>query len=253
MAENSGVSWTDASNGPWRGCRKVSAGCARCYAAEAAKRFGWDFSTVRRTTDKTFYAPLKWEPKRVFVCPESDFFIEDADEWRDDYWEKVIRARPDHTFIIPTKRPENIAARLPKDWGDGWPWVFLGVSVERQPEADERIPELLKCPGNLWISAEPLLEAVSLRRWLDVVPTGMPRIFPLAHTAGVSTPRLGGVILGGESGPSHRPMDPAWVQSLVAQCDAAKVPVFVKQASAFRPGQQGDLPSHLWQRKELPW
>jgi len=235
MGEKSGVSWTDASNGPWRGCRKVSAGCARCYAAEAAKRFGWDFSTVKRASDKTFYAPLKWEAQRIFVCPESDFFIEEADEWRDDYWENVIRKCHTSTFIIPTKRPENIAARLPKDWGQGWPWVWLGVSVEDQATADERIPLLWETPAaHRWVSAEPLLEMIDFR-------PGDP---PSA---------IDWLVIGGESGPKFRPCDPAWVARAVRQADAAGVKVWVKQDSHRYPGRQGRIPDALWARKALGW
>ena len=60
------------------------------------------------------------------------------------------------------------------------------------------------------------------------------------------------LVVGGESGPRHRPCDPAWIADIVRQCKAAGVPCFVKQASASRPGQQGQIPNALWAVKEVP-
>lgn len=272
MGENSGVSWCDASNGPWRGCRKVSRGCANCYAAASAKRFGWDFSIVRRTKDKTFYAALDWEPCVIFVCPESDFFIEEADEWRPDYWDKVIGARPDHIFILLTKRPENITpARLPWDWTAVTPWdhVYLGVSVEDQRSADERIPLLLETPAaHRWVSAEPLLAAVDLSKGLPIyreAETVVDRYIGPTETLADRRPGRGwqrhdgigpfldAVVVGAESGPGRRPCDPAWVRSIADQCRAASIPCYVKQGTDRWPGRQGNLPDDLWMIKETPW
>lgn len=89
MGKDSGVSWCDHTWNPWQGCRKVSSGCLNCYMYRDKKRYGQDQATVVRSKPGTFNAPMKWKDQaKVFVCSWSDFFIEDADAWRDDAWEK---------------------------------------------------------------------------------------------------------------------------------------------------------------------
>src|SRR5262245_36492902 len=98
MGVESKISWTDATHNFWYGCRKVSPECARCYAERWAKRVGRDFGTVTRIKD--FAAPIRWkEPKVIFTCSLSDFFIEEGDRWRDEAWE-VIRQAPQHKWLI---------------------------------------------------------------------------------------------------------------------------------------------------------
>src|SRR5215472_9745754 len=128
MGGATGIEWTDATWNPWMGCRKVSPACAHCYMFSDQRRYGHDPGVIRRSKT-TFDAPLRWptEEKLVFTCSWSDWFIEDADEWRPEAWE-VIRQTPHLTYQILTKRPELIADRLPADWGRGWPNVWLGVS-----------------------------------------------------------------------------------------------------------------------------
>ena len=146
------------------------------------KKYGQDPTIIMRSKT-TFQAPLKWRhPRRVFTCSWSDFFIEEADAWRDEAW-AVIRQTPQHTYMILTKRPERIVNHLPLEWP--WPNVWMGVSVEDQARADERIPWLLNTPATVrFLSVEPLLSAIDLRRYFR--PWG----------------RLGVhlVIVGGESG-----------------------------------------------------
>jgi protein gp37 len=123
--------------------------------------------------------------------------------------------------------------------GKGWrkimlPNVHLGVSVESQRYAEERIPGLLATPAAVrWVSAEPLLEAVQLRRpWVDYLEGWTT---PPADECGglqIETNRIDWVVCGGESGPGARPFDLAWARSIIAQCRAAGVPVFFKQAGA---------------------
>jgi protein gp37 len=284
MGENSGVDWTDASVSFWMGCRAASTGCQRCYARRDMKRFGRDFDTVIRCSDHTFYAPLRWEPKRIFVCPWSDFFIADADRWRTDAWD-VIRRTPQHTWLILTKRPGRIPICLPPDWGDGWEHVWLGASAENQATADERIPLLLKTPAaHRWVSAEPLLGAVDFTSFMFALHQAPEQVAYVTREMAIDAgnpsyegsvyaceagreelepippgyPRIDWLVVGGESGiaPSDRrfrPMDIAWVQSLVAQCDAAGVPVYIKQAADRYPGRQGRIPDALWARKDVPW
>jgi protein gp37 len=114
----------------------------------AKRRFGQDPTKVHRSADATFYAPLKWQSeiisgKRVgqgqfgFTCSWSDWWINEADPWRDDAW-TVIRQCPDLIFQILTKRPQRIADHLPDFWDEIRDRVWLGISAENQEEYDRR-------------------------------------------------------------------------------------------------------------------
>lgn len=160
--------------------------------------------------------------------------------------------------------------RQPKHWyhASDWQWplpnVWLGVSAENRHWANERIPVLLKTPAaHRWGSFEPLLGPVDTGTWLGpawecgqcgyrqlydhviCVECHARGIWPMPHASS-----LDWVVVGGESGPAHRPMDLGWVQSIANQCWAAKVPFFGKQASGARPN--APLPWTL-ARRELPW
>src|SRR5262245_41658448 len=99
MADRTSISWTDRTWNPWRGCRMVSPGCAHCYMFTEQRRYGRDPTEVVRT--KTWGDPPKWQRqaeagdprRRVFTCSWSDWFIEEADPWREEAW-AVIRACP---------------------------------------------------------------------------------------------------------------------------------------------------------------
>ena len=124
-----------------------------------------------------------------------------------------------------TKRPENIEGMLPIPWQrNPWPNVWLGTSVENQEAADKRIPELLKVPAAVrFLSCEPLLGPLDLRRWVDEDETGFVQ-------------EIQWVIIGGESGAKARPFDVAWARSLILQCrdgGRAEPAVFVKQLGAW--------------------
>jgi protein gp37 len=229
-----GISWSDATWNPWVGCEHVSPGCDNCYMFSDMRRYGQNPEVVRRTMPATFSAPLKWvrnnlQIQRVFTCSWSDFFITDADEWRSEAWE-IIRRTPQLTYQILTKRPVLIQRRLSADWGEGWPNCWLGVTVESRDYL-ERLNVLRRVPAAIrFASFEPVLEDLG-----DIDLTGI-------HWA----------IIGGESGPGMRPCSSHWIVHLVEQCTAAGVACFVKQGSAFRPGQQGGLPDHIWAVKEFP-
>lgn len=242
MSATTGISWTDATWNPWYGCLKVSPGCKQCYMYRDMAKYGRDPLVVARSKT-TFRDPLKWkEPKRVFTCSWSDFFIDQADAWRPEAWD-VIRATPHLTYQILTKRPENIAARLPADWGSGWPNVWLGVSAENQKYADERVPELLDIPAAIrFVSAEPLLGPINFCRLRagDDCPTH-------ALASGIQW-----VIVGGESGAAPRVMEVGWLSDIAEQCRVSGRPLFVKQDSGVKPGQQGRIGAALWARKEFP-
>lgn len=243
MAQESEIEWTDATWNPWYGCQKVSPGCAYCYMDRWAKRSGRDPEKVTRARYTTFYAPLKWrEPRRVFTCSLSDFFIEEADRWRTDAW-SVIRDCPQHTWMILTKRVDRILKHLPwcdakqlhrfaQGWPDlgglcdrwSWPNVNLGVSVENQYQADERIPKLLQIlAAKRFVSIEPSLGPITLKAIpvnQDVEkkkdrpkPVNYPRFIDSLRGRSVSElgieysgqPKLDWVIVGGESGgPEYR-------------------------------------------------
>src|SRR3990167_2759437 len=254
MGEVTKISWTTHTWNPWQGCRKVSPGCKNCYAeALVEKRMGRKFSEIRRSSPMTFNAPLKWEAdllKRpdlpigksfVFACSISDFFIGEADAWRDEAWE-IIRRTPHLTYQILTKRPERIAEHLPKtcfkcgvgllddycecpEAAKPWPNVWLGASVENQKYAEVRIPELVSVPAVVhFLSCEPLLGPIDFFH-----PIVLDRTRQVDLLDDVEW-----VIVGGESGPNFRPMDPRWAREIRAQCAAAGVPFFYKQGNGYR-------------------
>lgn len=100
------------------------------------------------------------------VCMTSDFFLPEADEWRDEAWD-IIRQRPDVKFFLLTKRPQRVADHLPKDWGEGWENVFFNVTCENQKRADERIPVLLELPfKHKGIMCAPFIGPVSIEKYL---------------------------------------------------------------------------------------
>lgn len=244
MAENSGIEWTDHTFNPWVGCTKVSPACDNCYAEAWAKRGGnghlWK-PLVQPRRSKTWRDPIRWNAKaeaegrrhRVFCASLADVFDNQVDPaWREDLW-ALIHDTPHLDWLLLTKRPQNIAKMLPGTdgrgasdysrgvWGDGWPNVWLGTTVENHAEADRRIPHLLAVPAAVrFLSCEPLLEGVVIRdHWL------------VRHHPGSA--RIDWVIAGGESGPGARPMHPDWARSLRDQCGAAGVPFFFKQWGEF--------------------
>lgn len=222
MAEKSEIQWTNATWNPWHGCRKVSDGCKFCYMYRDKERYGQDPGVVLRSKS-TFNQPLKMkEPKLIFTCSWSDWFIEEADQWRDEAW-KIIKDTPQHTYQILTKRPERIAEYLPADWGDGYENVWMGVSVENRLNV-VRIALLQRQKAKTkFVSFEPLIN----------------------HVGTVDLEDIDWAIIGGESGNNvgyyrFRECETLWIRSLVEQCQAQNVAVFVKQ-----------LGTHLAKRYEL--
>jgi protein gp37 len=167
VAENSGISWTHNTWNPWVGCDKVAPECAHCYIGRILpKQHREAWGTVYRTD--TWQAPWKWEQdciragtaKRVFTCSLSDFFHAKADPWRREAW-TIIKGTPHLAWLILTKRPELIEARLPRDWGNGYFNVWLGVSTGCRQTLN-KMDTLRKIPAAVrWVSAEPLIEDIS--------------------------------------------------------------------------------------------
>lgn len=232
MGKDSGIQWTDATVNFWIGCRKVSAGCKYCYMFRDQLRWNRDPEDIHRTSDNTFHAALKWrEPKRIFTCSWSDFFIEEADAWRADAWE-VIRKTPQHQWQILTKRPDRILQCLPDDWGEeGYPNVWLGVTVEDK-KSIWRMHELAQVSAAVrFLSCEPLLEYVDLLE-------ENPKLVPFPH----SIAAIHWVILGGESGNDtgewkYRPMELTWLESMLLDLrdlpDNMRPGIFVKQLGTY--------------------
>lgn len=228
MADKSGIQWTNATWNPWQGCTPKSEGCANCYMYSQKRRWGQDPTTIVRSSKATFYAPLKkLKGPLVFTCSWSDFFIENADEWRPEAWE-IIAKTPHLTYQILTKRPELVQKRLPEDWGDGYPNVWLGVTTENQERADERIPLLVDIPAKVrFISAEPLLEEINLQDYLSI--------------DSYYDNQIDWIIAGGESGSKHRECKASWIRSLRDQSLSFKVPFFFKQWGGHTSKANGRL------------
>ena len=228
MGDSTGIAWADSTMNFWIGCRKVSAGCTHCYAEKMVRdRMGKVFAEVRRTRPDYWRKPYLWDQKAaldgrrrtVFTCSLSDFFIEEADPWREEAW-RVIGETPYLTWQILTKRPERIKDHLPPDWGPGgYPNVWLGTSVEDQRAVRTRVPYLMDLDVPVaFLSCEPLLEAIDLSGALSS-----------CACRGISW-----VICGGESGPGARPMKPEWATALRDQVKGAGAAFFFKQWGGVR-------------------
>jgi protein gp37 len=239
MSKETGISWTDHTWNGWEGCSKISPGCTNCYMFQELERYGRDPGRVRRT--KTWRDPERWNEQaeragridKVFTCSLSDFFHQDADAWRPAAWE-LIRRCTHLQFQILTKRPLLISDRLPADWGQGYPNVWLGVSIESNDYV-WRADVLRQIPARVrWISAEPLLGPLP-----DLDLTGFQWL-----------------VVGGESGPGHRDMDHAWARQLRDKAMAKGAAFFFKQSSGARrkkaAGYGTKVPPVVWRRRPMP-
>lgn len=263
MSDGTAIQWSEATWNVATGCTKVSDGCDNCYIERTPP-----FRMNGRTFDKPgiggstgvllhedrLTLPLRWrKPRLIFVNSLADLFHEDVPYELIAKTFAVMASTPQHTYQVLTKRharmrsllrdechcgsghQPSIHLRSAMSWAAskanangvpglserqvyheaGWPLpnVHVGVSAETQSWARMRIPALLETPAAVrWVSAEPLLSALDLKPWL-----------------GAPAPGVDWVVVGGESGPGARPVDPEWVRSIVVQCRVAGVPVFVKQ------------------------
>lgn len=249
--------------------------------------------------------PLRWKtPRMIFVCAHGDLFHENVpDEWIDKIF-AVMALCPQHIFQVLTKRSVRMREYLTGRWHfmgydmsvstriastgsdialskrfkishhlQGWPMpnVWLGVSVEDQATANERIPDLLATPAAVrWLSCEPLLGKVDLQSWLEwpdggcELPDGTPfgcygcdpegpscvcpqdkayynvtegprDAMGCPEWVGADRITLDWIVVGGESGPNSRPMHPDWARSIRDQCGAGEVPFFFKQWGSWGP------------------
>lgn len=240
MGEVSAIAWTDSTFSPWEGCQRVSPGCANCYA-EARDQWlhsgeNWGPTHPRLPhVDSYWNNPLRWDRAaakskkvhRVFCASLCDVFEQlrtghPQEHWLEEQRQRLwalIKSTPNLTWMLLTKRPQNIARMVPENWikepvterwNFGWPHnVWIGTTTENREMFDERVRHLRMIPAGVrFISVEPQLED------LDTVDlTGI-------HW----------VIQGGESGDNARPFDLAWVDSLRQQCAEQGVAYFFKQA-----------------------
>lgn len=247
------IQWTNESWNPFAGCSKISAGCKNCYAIrdavrlsgndnpKIAKKYAGTVSAnnwtgkINLASEDTLLKPLRWtRPRMIFVNSMSDLFHDNVPEkWIDKVFEVMYEAKK-HTFQILTKRPERMLDYISKSAylsNNPLPNVWLGVSVEDQKAADERIPLLLQTPAAIrWISAEPLLEKVELEQHLQCESC----IHRSVHWCVDSV--IDWVVVGGESGDKARVCNVDWIRSIVQQCQSAQVAVFVKQLGANSHG-----------------
>ena len=206
---------------PWHGCRKLSAGCAHCYVYRRDESIGKDASVVARTAEydlprrknrKGGYK-LTAEEGTVYTCMTSDFFLEEADGWRQACWD-MIRERTNLSFHIITKRIDRFAECLPADWGEGWDNVTICSTCEDQDRTDYRLPIMLSLPiKHRQIISEPMLEEIEMEEYLK---TGL-----IEH-----------VTCGGESGPDARPCRLEWILKVRSACVKYGVPFTFKQTGA---------------------
>ena len=299
MGTQTKIEWADSTWSPWRGCAKVSPGCANCYAEALAARnpgvlggwgkgaprvlaknwdepVGWNRKSTQRFTewsnrwDGTIRSMFK--PQSVPPSPARPRVFPSLCDWLDDEvpvewlgrFLRLIHETQHLDWLLLTKRPENWGKRLRAahcattgpvriaiaEWLDCNPPVnvWLGVSVEDQKRAEERIPLLLETPARLrWLSVEPLLGEIGLRpKWLADECNACGRPMP-RNIEGCWNPHTGDddcdgsrtvlrkvdwVVVGGESGPKARECHADWIRSLVRQCQSAEVPVFVKQVGS---------------------
>lgn len=222
MATVSTIEWTEMTWNPVTGCLKVSQGCKHCYAERMAKRLrAMGAARYRNGFEPTLHEdlvelPKRWKkPRIIFVNSMSDLFQEDVP---DDFIRRVfatMRACPQHTFQILTKRSDRLK-KLGKTllWTDN---IWMGVSVE-DAKVVERITDLASVPAHIrFLSCEPL-------------------IGPLEN---IPLKAIHWVIVGGESGPGSRPMKREWVESIYRQCRHSHVPFFFKQWGGVRKDMTG--------------
>jgi len=224
MAINSGIEWTESTWNPLTGCTKISPGCKHCYAERMAKRLqgmgqpnyanGFTLTLHENALEK----PLEWKkPQTIFVNSMSDLFHKDVPiEFILSVFD-IMRHANWHTFQVLTKRAERLEELSPLiEWPDN---VWMGVSVETS-DYTYRIDHLRRTGAKIkFLSLEPLLG-------------------PLHNL------KLDGIqwaIIGGESGPGARPLEPVWVADIRDQCIRAKVPFFFKQWGGVNKKKAGRL------------
>ena len=205
----------------WHGCQKISPGCLNCYVYRIDSKFGkTDSFIVTKNADfnlplkKDKHGKYKLKPEEgvVFTCMTSDFFIEDADYWRQEAWD-MIRIRSDLQFCIVTKRITQAESRLPADWGKGYDNIAFACTVENNAMARLRLPVFGRFPAkHKLIFLAPLLEQVELAGYLEGIEQ---------------------VSVGGESGLGARPCRWEWIEEMYKVCRENSVPFHIHQLGSL--------------------
>lgn len=236
MAANTSIEWTEASWNPVTGCSKVSPGCENCYAERMAIRLkAMGQKNYRNAFQVTLHEdalriPESWhKPKTVFVNSMSDLFHEDVPfEFIERVFD-VMERTPHHIYQVLTKRSERLVELSTKlNWAEN---IWIGVSVENQDYV-YRIDQLIKVDAIVrFISFEPLLDRIQ-------------------H---VSLKGIDWAIIGGESGPGARPMNPEWVREIRDKCVHEGVSFFFKQWGGFNKKKAGRLlDGRTWEQLPTP-
>ncbi|MFN7923374.1 MAG: phage Gp37/Gp68 family protein [Bryobacteraceae bacterium] len=235
MAESSHIEWTDATWNPVTGCSKVSPGCKFCYAERLANRLqAMGQQNYRNGFEVTLQPqmlghPLKWrQARRIFVNSMSDLFHADVPSAYITKVFKVMKRASWHQFQVLTKRSERLLELDPMlEW---MPHIWMGVSVENEDYLF-RVEHLRKTRAQIkFLSIEPLLGKLTK-----------------LNLRGIDW-----VIVGGESGPGARPVDPEWVREVRSRCALEGVPFFFKQWGGVLKSKTGrTLDGRTWD--EMPF
>ena len=217
---------------PWHGCKKISPGCKNCFvhfldkvrnAPESIYKVKTKFNyPIQKDKNGNYKIPSNVQ---VGTCFTSDFFLEEADGWRNEAW-KYIKERTDVEFLIPTKRIFRFKDCIPEDWEEGYTNVFICVSVENLEMADQRIPILLDAPiQKKGIFLAPLLEDINISRYLE-------------------TKKIALVSVGGESYKNARECNFDWVKHIKEQCEAYQTPFDFHQTGSnfIKDGKRYTIP-----------
>lgn len=235
MANNSSIEWTGSTWNPVTGCGKISPGCKHCYAERMARRLkamgqpnyanGFDLALHEHSLE----LPLQWKkPQTIFVNSMSDLFLDGVSvEFIKKVFDVMNKAHW-HTFQVLTKRSKRLL-----ELSHELPWsanIWMGVSVENRDYV-HRIDHLRETGAYIkFLSIEPLLG-------------------PMTN---LDLKAIDWVIVGGESGPGARPMEPAWVLEIRDQCQKVCVPFFFKQWGGFNKKKAGrELEGRVWDEMPL--
>lgn len=220
------IEYVDKSWNPITGCNKISLGCKNCWAEKMARRlkgmgvkgYGRDFNNIMFHPYRLNIPNTRKKPTRYDVCFMGDIFHDNVYKgWQREVF-KVMIKNDRHTFLILTKRPQNMRDYLHVNYSnlrDGLPNnIWLGISIEDQMAAKTRLAYFNQIlHKNLWISYEPALEYVDF--------TGYEFIKWM--------------VIGGESGAGKRPVNIEWLRSASDWCKRNKIPLFIKQIDKIQP------------------
>jgi protein gp37 len=224
MAVGSSIEWTEATWNPVTGCSKISTGCLHCYAETMSRRLkamgqanyanGFKLTLQPQMLD----LPLRWrKPRTIFVNSMSDLFHKNVPTSYIQQVFSIMKRAHWHRFQVLTKRSDRLLQLSNElDWAGN---IWMGVSVENE-QTLFRVDNLRQTGAKVkFLSLEPLLG-----------PLG-----------GLKLDGIDWVIVGGESGPGARPMDPRWVSQILRVCQKSKVPFFFKQWGGVQKKRAGRL------------